>query len=134
MQPTVFGQSTRLLASWTSAVVIQLVTFSGLIVHFIISGQEISAVALLVGAMFIPALAIFLGRLSSTSRTFEFIYMLVWYMGPIDQNRGMDFLGTTINTAPTPISSFAIISVLLLIMGLSMDKLGTQIRRVRQFG
>jgi|GEM_PF-2512262 len=131
MQSTVFGQSQRLFTSWIAAVTIQLLVFSGLIINFAVTGQGTSAIALLVGALFIPTLALFLGQFSSTSRTFEFIYMLIWYAGPIDKTPALDFLGTTIETAAPPTLTFAVITLILLMASLSMERIT---KSVGEFG
>ncbi|MEE8294735.1 MAG: hypothetical protein V3R64_03400 [Sphingomonadales bacterium] len=103
---TIYGESLRLAAGWLAGVFLQLTLFSGLFARFYLEGQLNSIPILLVAALFIPALAISLGRITSSSRTFEFLFMLLLYIGPIDHVPGFDFLGTSVATTPPPVMSF----------------------------
>ena len=41
--------------------------------------------------IFIPILALALGVFSSGSRVFEVVYLVWWYLGPLQKMGGMDF-------------------------------------------
>jgi hypothetical protein len=41
--------------------------------------------------VFVPTLALALGVLSSGNRAFEVVYVIWWYMGPLQKTAGMDF-------------------------------------------
>jgi hypothetical protein len=45
--------------------------------------------------LFVPSLALALGVWSGTSKVFEAIYTVWWYIGPAHHTPGLDFLGTT---------------------------------------
>lgn len=111
---TIYGESQRLAAGWLAGVFLQLTLFAGLLMRFYLEGQIGSIPILLVAAMFIPAMAICLGRITSSSRTFEFLFMLILYIGPIDRLPAVDFLGTTIATAPPPVMTFLIATAIFL--------------------
>jgi len=49
----------------------------------------------LVGALFVPTLALALGTVSGTRKLFEMVYLLIWYIGPINRSVPLDFLGVT---------------------------------------
>ncbi|MNR56752.1 hypothetical protein D3C85_1773900 [compost metagenome] len=47
------------------------------------------------GILFIPTLALALGTLGGSKKLFEVIYMLWWYMGPLNHVPSLDFLGVS---------------------------------------
>jgi hypothetical protein len=55
------------------------------------------------GALFIPSFALALGIWTGSSRAFEAIYTVWWYIGPAHQIPGLDFMGIT----PASSSPFA---------------------------
>jgi len=58
---------------------------------FLLNG-DLPALAGWVGAViFIPTLALTLGVFSSGSRVFEVVYVIWWYLGPLQKSAGMDF-------------------------------------------
>lgn len=61
-------------------------------IRFVLTGEWFSALMLLTGALFIPSLAIACGALTRTSRTFEILFTVIWYMGPL-QRSPLDFVG-----------------------------------------
>jgi hypothetical protein len=48
----------------------------------------------LAGAVFLPSLALALGVWSGTGKPFEGILTAMWYIGPLNHSRGIDFTGT----------------------------------------
>jgi hypothetical protein len=50
---------------------------------------------LLIGAIFIPSLALACGVWSNGSKLFEILYILFWYLGPINRLPQLDYLGVT---------------------------------------
>jgi hypothetical protein len=47
------------------------------------------------GIIFVPTLALALGTLSGTSKVFEALYLMIWYLGPVNRIAIFDFTGTT---------------------------------------
>jgi hypothetical protein len=59
---------------------------------FSLANGELSGLTGWVGAViFIPTLALALGVFSSGSRVFEVVYLLWWFIGPLQKTPGMDF-------------------------------------------
>lgn len=56
-------------------------------------GDLAGVVALSVGVLFIPSLALCLGVWAGSSKVFEFMYTLLWYIGPINGVASLDFMG-----------------------------------------
>jgi glucose uptake protein GlcU len=56
-----------------------------------------------VGALFIPTLALALGVWSGSSKLFEVVYTLLWYVGPANQFVALDYMGATRVSSRTPL-------------------------------
>jgi len=85
----------QFMAAWGAGVIIALIAASGLIVRLGVAGDRDALIALGAGAVFIPSLAAALGVWSRTARTFEAIYVALWYVGPLHHIPALDFMGTT---------------------------------------
>ena len=81
----------QLPALWLSGVLLALIMASGIIVRLFIVGDWMQVGALFIGAMFVPSLALALGVISGTSRLFEIVYLLLWYLA-IDGEVAVDFM------------------------------------------
>lgn len=80
------------IAAWAAGA---LVAFGMGVGPLLLEGQW----GVLVGATFVPALALAAGRLAGTPRLFEVTFLLLWYLGPANRQAVLDFSGVT--TAPT---------------------------------
>ncbi len=82
----------QLPAAWLAGVLATaLFGIAGTVV-FLANG-DLPALAGWVGAViFIPTLALALGVFSSGSRLFEVVYVIWWYLGPLQKTPGMDFM------------------------------------------
>jgi len=83
----------QLAALWAAGVVIALVTGAGTGIRLLVSLDWQAAAAWLAGALFIPSLALALGVWSGSSKLFEALYTVWWYMGPLHQLPSLDFVG-----------------------------------------
>lgn len=83
----------QLPACWLANVLIAMVTGSGAAIRLLAAGQSWSALGWLAGALFIPTLALALGVWSGSSRPFEALYTMLWYVGPLNRVPGLDFTG-----------------------------------------
>jgi hypothetical protein len=67
-----------------------LLVLAGAVVF--LSNGDLSGLAGWAGAVvFVPTLALALGVFSSGNRVFEVVYVIWWYIGPLQKMRGMDF-------------------------------------------
>lgn len=85
----------QLAASWLTGVIVALALVSGACVRWMVTGNWNHVVALLIGAAFVPSLALSLGAWSRTTRLFEVIYLFWWYIGPLNALPAMDFAGSS---------------------------------------
>jgi hypothetical protein len=85
---------TQLPATWLAVFSLVALTGSGALVKFISMGDAHNTLTWLVGAMFIPSLALVLGVLTGSSKTFEIIYVLWMYL-ILQKIPALDFVGIT---------------------------------------
>ncbi len=109
----------QLSMQWLAGVLIALVTASGMIARFAVMSDWHDLIALGIGAVFIPALALATGVWTGNSRLFEVAYVIMWYVGGINHLAALDFMGVTGTTISTHITSvFAFVTALLLLLAL----------------
>ena len=80
-----------LLAGWLAG----LFAIGGGALGFALHGESRRALAVLLGALAAPLLAIALGILSAGARLFEGLYIALWYVGPFQRTPPVDFAGVT---------------------------------------
>ena len=76
-----------------------MVTGSGVALNLALHGEWLGVLSLAVGATFIPSFALCLGVWMGSSKSFEFIYSLLWYIGPLNQVEPLDFMGVVPGSA-----------------------------------
>ncbi len=89
----------QLFAIWVAGVAIALVTGAGTGFRLLVSAGGNSnwemLAAWFAGALFIPSMAVAMGVWSGTSKLFEAVYTVWWYVGPLHQLLTLDFVGGT---------------------------------------
>jgi len=81
----------QLPAAWLAGVLATALLVIGGAVSFLING-DLPGLAGWAGAVvFVPSLALTLGVFSSGSRVFEVVYLIWWYVGPLQKTPGLDF-------------------------------------------
>ena len=85
----------QLPAQLAAGVALALVAAAGPLVRLTLAGDAASLAALGAGALFVPALALCLGTWSGSSRPFEALYVVLWYLGPMNGVPHLDFMGVT---------------------------------------
>jgi hypothetical protein len=83
----------QLLAMWLAGVLVSLATGSGVAVNLVLHGDLSGVVSWGVGALFIPSMALCLGVWTGSCKLFEFLYALLWYVGPMSGVEFLDFMG-----------------------------------------
>jgi hypothetical protein len=89
----------QLPAIWIAGVGVVAITNGGLAIRLLIAGDHQGLLSWIACALFVPSLALALGLWSGTSRFFEAVYTAWWYAGPAHHTPGLDFLGTTVQSA-----------------------------------
>jgi len=97
--PLIFSSSRalerQLPAVWLAGVLLALVTGAGMGVRSLVAGDWVHLAGWLVGAMFIPALALAFGVWSGSSKLFEGLYTAWWYAGPAQPTAALDYMGAS---------------------------------------
>jgi hypothetical protein len=104
----------QLPACWLAGVIIAVLTGGGTGIRLLIAGEQVGLIAWTVGALFIPTMALALGVWSGSSKLFEVLYLLLWYLGPANHMGDIDFMGVTGLLLPprTPVLFCAITAAL----------------------
>jgi hypothetical protein len=87
-------------SQWLAGLIVTLLVSIGAIFRFIMDGDTVGLLALLSGAIFIPSLALASGVWSGTSKLFEILYMVIWYIGPLNKVPELDYIGAHSNGRP----------------------------------
>ena len=106
----------RLLAAqWLAGVVVATGIGAGVGLRLAATGNASAALAWGVGALFIPSLALAAGVWTGGGKLFEVLYLLLWYVGPMQRIPFLDFIGTS-DTSVTSVATagFAAATVILL--------------------
>ncbi len=85
----------QLLAIWSAGVLVAILTGAGTGVRLLLSSDWHAAAGWFAGALFIPSMALALGVWSGSTKFFEALYTVWWYVGPLHQLPGLDFMGTS---------------------------------------
>jgi hypothetical protein len=90
----------QLPAAWMAGVLVAMAIGGGVAVRLLATGDLRALGAWLAGAMFIPAMALALGVWSGSGKLFEALYLLLWYIGPMNRTPQLDYLGATEHGRP----------------------------------
>jgi hypothetical protein len=81
-------------ASWLAGVFVAIFTGFGAAIRLAIAGEHADLLAWFVAVLFIPSLALALGAWSGGGKFFEALYVVLWYIGPMNHVPGIDFTGS----------------------------------------
>ena len=85
----------QLPAQWLAGWIVTLLISAGAILRLSLDGDVPGLLALASGAVFIPSLALACGVWSGTGKLFEIVYVLLWYLGPLNRVAELDYVGST---------------------------------------
>lgn len=114
----------QLTASWLAGVLLTAAALGGVLPGRVIWGEPLALLPWALAVLFIPTLALMLGVWSRSSKLFEVIYIILWYLGPSSagsQLAGLDYLGVhaeaPAHTAPGLLAAVIIALLLLAVAG-----------------
>jgi hypothetical protein len=90
--------SRQLMATWVTGVLVALLMSSGVIFRLALDGLWPNAGAVLVGALFLPSMALAMGCWSGGSKLFEGAFLFMWYMNVVHGFAHFDFMGRIAGT------------------------------------
>jgi hypothetical protein len=106
----------QLPITWGVGVLIALGTAGGVAGQFTLAGNWEGLFALLVGALFIPSLALASGVWSGNSKLFEVAYLSLWYLGVVQHVTPLDFMGVTAGAVAFHVSAVYLLITLSLLV------------------
>lgn len=111
-------------AIWLAGVVIAFALGAGFALRVIVNGSGQNLYAVAIGALFIPSLALALGVWTNGSRTFEIVYLLLWYMSIQSGATVFDYRGATVEAISSgmPVYYFIITIILMILAVLGRKK------------
>ncbi|MDH4157293.1 MAG: hypothetical protein OEW00_08470 [candidate division Zixibacteria bacterium] len=86
----------QLPATWVAGVAIAAVLAAGFMMRTLLAGHWQYLYAPLIGALFVPTLALALGVWTNGSRMFEVVYLLLWYISVQGGTTVFDYRGATV--------------------------------------
>jgi hypothetical protein len=107
----------QLPAVWLAGFTVSALMVAGAGAKYIQAGELTSLPSLFAAALFIPSLALMLGVWTGSSKTFEIIYVLWWYAGPLNRLLAMDYLGVHTNTYWLSYLLLSAVMIMLAFMG-----------------
>jgi hypothetical protein len=87
--------SRQLPALWLAGVMVALLTGGGIGLRLLLAQDWSGLAGWAVGAMFIPTAALAMGVWSRSSKLFEALFILCWYIGPIQKVSQFNFMTTS---------------------------------------
>lgn len=109
----------QLPATWLAGVIVAQFAGGGVAVRFVLAGDWANVMAWTISAVFIPTLALVLGCWSGSSKLFEVVYLVVWYIGPIQGLPALDFMGVSSVSIATHVP-FYYLGLTIILLGLAV--------------
>jgi hypothetical protein len=109
----------QLPAQWVAGFIVTLILGSGAALKFLLNSDSVGLLAFFSGALFITSLALALGVWSHSSKPFEIVYVTLWYMGPLNNVPGLDFMGAQTNGRPEFFIPFSLALIAFAFLGRS---------------
>jgi hypothetical protein len=83
----------QLPTAWLAGFTVSILMGAGIVAKFLAAGEMASLLSLVSGLLFIPSLALMLGVWTGSSKAFEVLYVLFWYLGPLNKVLELDYVG-----------------------------------------
>ena len=100
--------------AWLAGLAVAVLMGLGSAARFALAGEMQSVAGLFAGLLFIPSLALTLGVWTGSSKAFEVVYVLFWYLGLLNKVAELDYLGLHAANWPT----YALLSAGLVLLAL----------------
>ncbi|PUA39096.1 hypothetical protein C8Z91_11545 [Paenibacillus elgii] len=112
-----FGARWLLTATWLSGILVALLTSLGIGMRLLASGEWEPLLAWLVAAVFIPTFALVCGVWSQNRRTFEILYLALWFLGPLNRMPIFNFMDLRDSRQPFIYSAAAVLLYVAAVIG-----------------
>jgi hypothetical protein len=119
----------QLPATWLAGFIVAALAGAGVLVRLIAEGDRAGVLVWTVGALFIPSLALAFGTWTGSSKVFEIAYLMLWYIGPMQQIDQFNFINFESETPQTNSTVWIFLFAAILLMALSAVGRARQVRR-----
>jgi hypothetical protein len=106
----------QLPAVWLAGAIVTVCTGSGFALRLLLSADWRGLLAWCAGVLFIPSSALAFGVWSGSSKPFEILYTLFWYIGPMHAMPAFDFMGSAPATSSTRYPLFYLVLALVFLL------------------
>jgi hypothetical protein len=83
-----------LAAQWAAGAIVSAGMGAGVGARLLATGHPAAALAWLGGALFVPTAALACGTWTGNGRLFEILYLMLWYIGPLNHFAALDYAAT----------------------------------------
>jgi hypothetical protein len=118
----------QLPATWLTGFIVAALAGAGVLIRLIAEGDGGGVLVWVVGAIFIPSLALAFGTWTHTSKVFETVYLMLWYAGPMQQIEQFNFINFEAEAAQPNSSLWMLLFASVLLMALSVAGRARQLR------
>jgi hypothetical protein len=108
----------QLAAEWIVGATVLAILVGSTVIVPIIGGDTAALLGYVTTIVFVPSLALGLGTLTGTGRAFEGLYLLLWYIGPVNGAAVFNFAAPSEGSSIIPLIVFAAIGIVSLAAGL----------------
>jgi hypothetical protein len=81
----------QLPVTWLAGFSVAMLAASGVLLRLAASGDWVGVEKVAAGAVFLASLALGLGAASGSSKLFEAVYTVLWYIGPLNRMAALDY-------------------------------------------
>jgi len=81
----------QLPVTWLAGFSVAVFAASGVVARLALSGDWIGIEKVAAGAVFVASLALGLGAATGSSKLFEAVYTVIWYIGPLNRAAALDY-------------------------------------------
>jgi ABC-type transport system involved in multi-copper enzyme maturation permease subunit len=121
--------SRQLPATWLAGFIVAALAGAGVLVRLIAEGDGAGVLVWTVGALFIPSLALAFGTWTGSSKVFEIAYLMLWYIGPMQQIDQFNFMNFESEASQTNPTVWIFLFAAILLIALSAVGRARQVRR-----
>ncbi|MFB9331124.1 ABC transporter permease [Paenibacillus aurantiacus] len=107
---------------WLAGVILSVLTGIGAFIHFIVIMDWEQVAAMAVGALFIPALALALGVWSGSGKLFQVVFLLMWYIGPLNRLEDLDFIGSMAQSVSHGVYLYYLLGTVILLLAATIGR------------
>ena len=118
----------QLPVTWLAGLIVAMLAGIGVLIRLLVDANIEGVFTWVVGAAFIPSLAIALGAWSRGSKLFQIAYLMLWYIGPMQRVQGLDFMGLDPENAIADGTTLIFIGVIFILLVFAVVGRGRQIR------